>query len=75
MISIGGNRSSIPRAMTDLAVPRRPAIATPPSWGSTVASKRASLINSCPTTAVKGKLRLTGLVVTTDIKEDIGKKA
>ncbi len=55
MISIGGSKQCKALAMTDFAVPRRPAIATPPNPGSIAAKSRANLIASCPTTAVRGK--------------------
>jgi hypothetical protein len=55
--SIGGSSACSPRAMIDLAVPRRPEIAMPPSPVSTAPSSSASLIASCPTTAVSGKER------------------
>ena len=64
---MGGKRLYIALAITDLAVPRRPAIATPPSSGSTAAKSKASLIASCPTTAVRGKLKFLGAVVTADM--------
>jgi hypothetical protein len=57
---MGGNKAWRARAITDLAVPRRPAIATPPNPGSTDARSKASLIASCPTTAVRGKAEATG---------------
>ena len=52
--SMGGNSWCSARAITDLAVPRRPAIATPPRLGSTAASSRAILIAPCSTTAGRG---------------------
>ncbi len=54
-ISMGGSREWMALAMTDLAVPRRPAMATPPKPGSTDASNRESFMASCPTTALRGK--------------------
>jgi len=41
--------------MMDLAVPRRPLIAIPPSSGSTPPSSSADLICAWPTTAERGK--------------------
>ncbi len=51
---MGGSSACSPRAMTDLAVPRRPHMATPPRHGSTAASSSARLISSWPTTAARG---------------------
>jgi hypothetical protein len=47
----------MPRAKTDLAVPRGPTSTTPPKLGSTAANNRASLAVCWPTTAVRGKVR------------------
>ena len=58
---MGGSKECKARAITDFAVPRRPAIATPPNPGSTAANSRANLIASCPTTAVRGKAVVEGL--------------
>jgi hypothetical protein len=65
--SIGGIKACIALAITDLAVPRRPAIATPPKPGSTAASNKANLIASCPTTAASGKTVLFKFLVAVDI--------
>ncbi|MDB9467705.1 hypothetical protein [Dolichospermum circinale] len=51
------------RAITDLAVPRRPAITTPPKTGSTAVNSKAILIASWPTTADKGKAVIVGVRV------------
>ena len=55
--SMGGSSACSPRARTDLAVPRFPAMQTPPSPPSTAPSSSASLMKSAPTTAVSGKER------------------
>src|SRR5919202_1686262 len=52
---MGGSKAWRARAITDLAVPRRPAIAPPPIQEPTAANSSASLMASCPTTAVRGK--------------------
>mmetsp|Transcript_32724 Transcript_32724/g.83023 ORF Transcript_32724/g.83023 Transcript_32724/m.83023 type:complete len:238 (-) Transcript_32724:440-1153(-) len=44
--SMGGSSACRPRAMTDLAVPRRPAMAMPPRPVSTAPSSRACLMRS-----------------------------
>jgi hypothetical protein len=54
--------------MTDLAVPRRPAIATPPRPGSIADSNSASLIDSWPMMAARGKFVKVG----SDVNADIG---
>mmetsp|Transcript_69814 Transcript_69814/g.102308 ORF Transcript_69814/g.102308 Transcript_69814/m.102308 type:complete len:224 (-) Transcript_69814:161-832(-) len=56
MTSMGGSNLCMARAITDLPVPRPPAITTPPSLGFTAASRRAVLIGPCPTIKESGKL-------------------
>jgi hypothetical protein len=53
-ISIGGISLWMALAITDLAVPREPAITTPPTDGLTPHSSSAVLIASCPTTPASG---------------------
>mmetsp|Transcript_11437 Transcript_11437/g.20182 ORF Transcript_11437/g.20182 Transcript_11437/m.20182 type:complete len:216 (+) Transcript_11437:478-1125(+) len=55
--SMGGSRAWSPLAMTDLAVPLRPAMAMPPSPVSTAPNSSACLIKSWPTTAASGMVR------------------
>ena len=52
---MGGSRAWSPRANTDLPVPRRPAMITPPRPGSTADNRRASLAASWPVMAARGK--------------------
>jgi len=54
--SIGGSSACRPRAMIDLAVPRLPEMAMPPSAGSMAPSNNADLMFSCPTTNARGKV-------------------
>ena len=53
-ISMGGRSACRPRAMMDLAVPRLPEMAIPPSAGSMAPSRSADLMFSWPMTAARG---------------------
>mmetsp|Transcript_1832 Transcript_1832/g.4133 ORF Transcript_1832/g.4133 Transcript_1832/m.4133 type:complete len:283 (+) Transcript_1832:409-1257(+) len=57
-ISMGGSSAWSPRAMMDLAVPRRPEMAMPPSAGSMAPSSSAALMFSWPMTAASGNVCL-----------------
>ncbi len=64
---MGGRSPCRARAITDLAVPRRPTMSAPPNPGSTASSNSANLMASCPTIAVKGKVETVETPVGSDV--------